>query len=442
MRDPAAQLIMEAERVVRRLHAPMDDRHFLKSKLAQQWCERGDLIDFEILDDQTVAARRLPFVTQPHEWCDMQLHQAASLTLRLQREAVAAGYDLKDASAWNVIFDGCRPVFCDLLSFELLSSRAWRAAGQYARHFLLPLLVSRRRGLSVDRTFIAWRDGMPEEVARRLIGPSRFATRYWPLMSSPRRAQDPASATPSDSRSADTDSLRRFRASLATTLEWMLDGVAPTRKGDRPTVWGGYVEERPHYSDEALSEKRQVIQRWMHERQPRAVLDLGCNSGEFSRMAVAVGARVIAVDGDAGAVRRLCQEPLPALHPVLAPLDDLTGGRGWAGREFPGLPERLDQVADMTLVLALLHHLAIAAAVPLQAIADFVGRTSTRWVVVEWLSPADIQVRSLCERFARSPDDFSLDRQREAFERAGWSELDTVPLPGGSRVLALLTRRA
>ncbi|MFT7721724.1 MAG: hypothetical protein QM788_02665 [Roseateles sp.] len=127
------------------------------------------MVDFEIVDERTVSARRVPFVSLPPEWCDLQLFQAAEFTLRLRREAVEAGGDLKDASAWNVIFDGGRPVFCDLLSFEPL----------------------------VDH----------------------------------------------------------------------------------------YVGERAHYSDADLQNKRDAVTRWIRGLAPSRVRELGCNSGEFSRLA-------------------------------------------------------------------------------------------------------------------------------------------------------------
>ena len=55
----------------------------------------------------------LPFVSYPYEWCVSQLQDAALLTLALQRRALEHGLWLKDASAYNVQFVGCNPVFID-----------------------------------------------------------------------------------------------------------------------------------------------------------------------------------------------------------------------------------------------------------------------------------------------------------------------------------------
>jgi hypothetical protein len=274
VRDPAAGLRFEPEHVVRELRAPLSDGHFLRSALAQEWVRRGDLVEFKVVDDHTIESPRLPFVSYPFEWCDSQLHAAGRLTLKLQREAVQAGFDLKDASAWNVIFDGTRPLFCDLLSFDPLRQKKWWAAGQFGRHFILPLLLAKRRGLRGNQCFAMWRDGVPADVARRITGPARYLTRYWPLMA----AGDGAGA-PLAEPSAELAQVRQFREGLQASLEWMLDGVSPVSAGRRTTAWQNYVDQRDHYSSQDLASKQEAVASWLAECRPAWVLDLGSGSG-------------------------------------------------------------------------------------------------------------------------------------------------------------------
>ena len=438
MRDPEASLTFDGDRVIRRLKRALPPTHFLHSELAQQWVARGDLVPFEVHAPDLVTSKRLAFVTHPYEWCDSQLYAAARLTLRLQKEAVEAGYDLKDASAWNVLFDGLRPVFCDLMSFEPLRERKWWAAGQFNRHFVLPLLMSKRRGFLAHESFLAWRDGMPEATARKLLGPRRFLGRHWPLMAEGRH-KAVVSHTADVARPAEESvALARFRASLQGGLEWMLRGAAP-RACER-TVWGDYVAERGHYDRTALDLKRATVLRWLKACEPRAVLDLGCNSGEFSRMAVSTGADVIAVDGDHGAIENLWRQPSERIFPVLCRLDDVSGGRGWAGAEHPGLAQRLRGQVDVVMMLALIHHLSVAAAVPLQAVAEFAAVCSRQWLIVELLIPGDSQLELLCRQRRRSPAEFSLEAQRAAFAASGWRTVEQVLLPGEARELHLMSR--
>ena len=52
------------------------------------------------------------------------LRSAGELTHRLARGALRAGFALKDATPYYVMFDGCRPVFLDILSFRKRDPRA------------------------------------------------------------------------------------------------------------------------------------------------------------------------------------------------------------------------------------------------------------------------------------------------------------------------------
>lgn len=445
MRDPAGGLDFTPTTVVRALRQPIDDHHFLRSALARVWRDDHRLTNYAIEGPGLVVAPRLPFVTMPSEWCDAQLHAAASLTLGLQREAVEAGFDLKDASAWNVIFDGLRPVFCDLLSMVALTTPSWWAAGQFARHFVLPLVLAQRGGLQAHQSFMVWRDGVPPEVAARALGPRRWLTRYWPLMlSASTQASKQAAATQDQPKSL--AECQRRRRDLQTGLDWMVAGVSPesSRRSRKDTVWVDYVDRRGHYSEADLQVKRQTVSTWLDATRSTWVLDLGCNSGEFSRMAERGGAQVIAMDQDHDSLQRLfLQCPGSSrIHPVLAVLDDLPAGRGWAGQEFSSLLDRLAGHCDLAMMLALVHHLCIGAAIPLEQVAAFSRRVASHHLIVEWIGSDDPQLRLLCAQRNRRAVDFSIAIQRQAFLDAGWQVAQEVELSGVPRVLALLTRRA
>ena len=125
---------------------------------------------------------------------------------------------------------------------------------------------------------------------------------------------------------------------------------------------------------------------------------------------------------------------------MVAAIDDLMGGRGWNGTEFPGLAERLRQRADVVLMLALVHHLAIGAAVPMAAVAEFAAACTRRHLVIEWIAADDPQLLELCAQRRRNPADFSLERQRATFAKAGCEIEAEVDLQPAMRTLALLRR--
>lgn len=442
MRDPAGRITFEGEWVFRRLHAPAQPDHFLHSALAATWVDRGDLVAYEWLDSRTLRSPKIPFVTFPTEWSAEQFHRAATLTLKLQSEATAAGWDLKDASAWNVVFDGLRPVFVDLLSVEPLQNKLWRAAGQFTRHFLLPLLMEKKHFLEPRQCMALWRDGMPPDVARRMLGASRFMSRYWPIMASGSLEQ--TTVILSQQAAMPLEKIQSFRNGLHGSLGWILSGLNPRRGRARATTWGNYEENRDHYLEEALAFKRTTISSWLSELRPSWVLDIGCNAGEFSEIAVASGARTICWDADSEAIATLCERHADddSYHPILCPVDDISGGLGWMGMEFPGLATRLEKGVDAILMLAITHHLAIAGGVRLDDIFDFAAKITRKSIILELLSGDDTRVIQLCQQYNRSPCDFTIEKQYTAALSKGFVVNQTVRLsPSETREFAWLELR-
>ena len=101
----------------------------LASSLYARLVEQGDLIPGSWTGPDQLGHPRIALPTYAFEWTPAMLADAARLTLRIQRQAWAEGWSLKDASAHNVLFDGSRPRLCDLLSCSA-ASRTTRRAGR------------------------------------------------------------------------------------------------------------------------------------------------------------------------------------------------------------------------------------------------------------------------------------------------------------------------
>ena len=105
---------------------------------------------------------RVAFPSFPYEWPAEMLHKAAKLTLDLAGSFLDDGLRLKDATPFNVLFRGPRPVFIDVLSFEARppGDPLWRPEGQFTQAMLLPLLLAQRFGLAPHRAFLVQREGI------------------------------------------------------------------------------------------------------------------------------------------------------------------------------------------------------------------------------------------------------------------------------------------
>ncbi|WP_343633337.1 class I SAM-dependent methyltransferase [Roseateles sp.] len=438
MRDPRGSLALDAASAVRTLVAPLPQDDWLCSAQAARMVDQGQLLPFEIESATRVVSPRLPFVTMPSEWSAAQLHAAAELTLDIADELLTTGHELKDASAWNVLFDGCRPRFCDHLSMQPIRTRQWAPMGQFARHFSFALEAARRAGLPPHQLFRAWRDGLPEDVARRMLGLRGWFSRCAPLLwTTAASARAPASGAVATETA--TDASASFHRGLLSLLRFSL-GRAPSALSG----WSGYTgsDGRLHYQEDQLDLKRRTVSEWTRRIAPDWVLDLGCNTGEFTDIALEQpDARVVAVDIDPESIGRLFtrHRGQGRIHPLVASLDDLPGPRGWGGAEVPGLMQRLtERRFDVVYVLALLHHLLVTSSIPPRRVAEWLVQLKVRHVVAELIGQADPMMRMLCARFNRDPREMDLPVQRLALEQAGFRIEAETALPGTQRVLVLL----
>lgn len=422
--------------VVRELRGALPDTHFLHTQTAAALAGQGQLVAFHFATPTEIHSPLVPFVSLPCEWSDAQLRAAADLTLAVSRQALAGGFELKDASAWNIVFEGTVPLFCDHLSFQPIGSRQWWAFGQFVRHFVFPLGLSERAGLRAYRSFRLQRDGMAPDEVRKLLGLRRFMTRLWPLLSSLAGNGAP-NAAPGAAPLAKGG--RSLHANLYDFCQWSLGGLGQRNRRNRN--WQAYTDTRSHYPDSASLQKQQQVRQWMLDRQPAWVLDLGCNTGEYTRMAADAGARVIAVDSDHDCVEQLFMREAGRrdIHPVVANLADLNGGGGWNGSEYTSLATRLAGQVDMVLMLALIHHLAVSESIPFDRIAALAAGMSRRYVVVEFIGADDPLLQHLAHQRRRDGAEFTLDLQRIAFARY-FSTLQEVPIIGTCRVLCLLEK--
>jgi len=429
MRDPDGSLDFRKQEVLRHVAPCANSLNFLRESVASELASSGAMVPFEFVDEHTLRSPRYPFVAYPFEWCDAQLHRAAQHTLLVAKEALAANYELKDASAWNVIFDGTEPLFCDHLSFESLSSKQWWALGQFARHFIFPLAIARHRGLKVHELFTVYRDGVPIDRAKSFLGLKRLIDRSMPLyLGSGRDFDLPALQERPPSG-------KTYHGAILQLCEWILDG---SRSGSASN-WSGYASDRDHYTEKERRLKRDWVHEWLSRTQPDWVLDLGCNTGEFSEIAANAGSRVIAADLDHDCIQILFQRSRDShrIYPIVVNVADMVGGKGFAGVEFPSFFDRIDDRIDLTMTLALIHHLTISEGIDIAEVARLAKRITKGYLIVEFIANTDPMAELLARQRNRNIDCLTIENQIGAFSKY-FDVLDKRLLPSSGRCLGLL----
>lgn len=381
-----------------------------------------------------IRPREVAFISYPWEWCFSQLKNAALVTLRIQQMALEHGMSLKDASAFNVQFDGPSPVFIDSLSFEAYEEgRPWVAYRQFCGHFLAPLAVMAYTDHRLGRILRTFLDGLPLDLASRLL-PFRSRLRAGLATHLHLHAKAEARLTPATEDGAGGKSPRVSRRGLLGILDSLrrtVEGVAWRPAG---TTWAEYYSET-NYPEAGLRAKSAEVGRMVERVAPTTVWDLGANTGRFSRIAAQTARQTISFDMDEAAVERnyleTVAEKRSGVLPLVLDLSNPSPGIGWAGRERLPLLER--GRPDLVLALALIHHLAIGNNLPFSQIAEYFGRM-TDDLVIEFVPKEDSQV----QRMLSTREDIFADYHREAFEEAFSRHFrirESVPLEGTVRLL-------
>jgi SAM-dependent methyltransferase len=379
---------------------------------------------------------RVPVVSYPYEWPFAMMREAASLQLEVLVAALGEGISLKDGTAYNVQFFGSRPTFIDVGSFEPASG-PWPGYRQFCQTMLFPLMVQAHLGVPFQPLLRGSIDGLtPSQVAGMFSGLRRFrkgVVRNVTLHSVlERRVTTASEQVKSDLKESG------FSADLAKAtaknLAKLVSGLEVARRG---STWSDY-RDTCSYSDAGAEAKQAFVRSAIAGGDAGLVLDLGANDGVYSLLAAEQADYVVAVDGDEMVIdrlyRRLRAERNENVLPLVINLVDPSGGIGWRNRERAAFADRVRP--DVTLALALVHHLAIAANVPLPEVVSWLRSFGGR-LVVEFVHVDDVQVQRL---LANKPAGLFDDYRREAFEALLAEQFlvhEQQSLPGGTRTLYL-----
>jgi hypothetical protein len=202
-------------------------------------------------------------------------------------------------------------------------------------------------------------------------------------------------------------------------------------------AWGDYYRHT-NYSAEAMAHKERIVSELLARVRPRAVWDLGANTGAFSRLTAGQGAYTVAFDGDHDAVEQHYEECRarkgPGVLPLVMDLANPSGRIGWNHAERSSLADR--GPADVVLALGLIHHLSLANQVPFDMVAEVMARFG-RALIIEFVAPTDSQVVGMLSRMPRLRDGYALEPFERAFARFFRIE-DVVPIQGAERRLYLM----
>lgn len=444
-RDPSGFLFTH-EGILYRQVNPVYSSHYehaQRSGLYTDLAQRGVLIPHQEVDLKKTAPaaykilkpKQVPFISYPYEWCFSQLKDAALLTLHIFKTAMEKGMVLKDASAYNVQFQGGKPVFIDSLSFEIYEEdRPWIAYHQFCRHFLAPLALMSFTDIRLNAIFLAHPDGIPLDMAARILP---FYTKFIPSMTLNIHLHARMGLQPSASGASNAVMKRSALNNLISHLESAISGLkAPSQK----TLWKSY-SALESYTSEAAAYKKEIVIEFLKKISFKTVWDLGAHNGVYSEIAAGKADFVLSIDGDPSAVeahyQKLQKSDSRNILPLIMDLTQPSPATGWENKEHFSLAQR--GPADLVMMLAVIHHLAISQNVPLERIASWVSDLS-RYALIEFVPKEDPKVQELLSH----RKDIFLGYTQAGFEKAFAADFKIAAqksCTGSHRTLYLFEKR-
>lgn len=455
-RDRDGRIYLHGQRIFRGLSesALQDFQALSQTSFYRKFSESGALVGTNVLEagdnplpDELkqqwagfLEHERVDVVSYPYEWPFGMLKAAALLQLELTEAAIRENFTLKDATPYNVQFLGGKAVFIDIASFEpLAEGEPWAGYRQFCEMFLFPLMLQAYKGVDYQPFMRSRIDGVDVQTAGRLFGlRDRFrkgvASNVWLQAKLDRRYGGSSENVRSSLKSAGFNrelilvNIRKLKK-LVGSLEWQGDG----------SEWGDY-ESFHNYSEEDHARKEEFIASCVEQGSPGTVWDIGCNTGQFSRIAAARCSQVVATDIDHFAVERLFRNPETPRNilPLVQNVADPSPNWGWRNLERRDLQHRAHP--GMVLCLALIHHVVITANIPL---AEFIAWLAdvTDQLVIEFVSREDDKVQTLL----RNKEDKYWDYSREFLEEqlSGYFDIaEQIELRDGLRHLYWCRKRA
>jgi hypothetical protein len=382
----------------------------------------------------------IPFISYPYEWCFEQYRDAALLTLEIQRRALRYDMTLKDASAYNVQFRTGKPVFIDTLSFEIFAEGPWPAYGQFCRHFFAPLALMAWVDPRLGKMMQTYIDGIPLDLAAALLrGKGGFAA--WQHIRLHAAAVSRFAGAGSGAKSGKEPAITKIKKeTLAAIIEGLIRAIEKLKPREKITEWGEYYRHT-NYSEDAAAEKAALTAEFLQKSVPFGMMwDMGANDGRYSRLALQYGAQVIAFDIDPAAVSRnyrTVRESGESLLPLVLDLSAPSPAIGFANRERKTITRR--KTPDVTLMLAVIHHLVISNNLPLDMIAAYLA-SFTRFLIIEFVPKRDSQV----QRLLKTRIDIFADYTEGSFEDALGLHFELLykrPIAATERTLYLFRKR-
>lgn len=422
-RDPSGFIFKKDGLYLRQINPSYFEEYqaIKKAGVFEALWSKGWLIPHEEISSSVteiiLEPEQIDFITYPYEWSFTAYKHAAQLTLRVQLFLLEKGFSLKDGSAFNITFHKGKAVFIDTLSIERYrENEPWKGLKQFNEHFFAPLVLAKYYGSFYLKTLQHRIDGFPLKEAALLLP---FSSKFNPTIYSHihflgKKENKKTGTLVEDTTHKGLSKMAQIK--MLKSLELHINDMSLKEN----TEWSSYYQQT-NYEDASFELKKNKISLWTQEVSAQKVIDLGGNNGTFSLEALKHAQQVIVSDIDQSAIDYCYNQSIKnkesRLIPLVADLLQPAAGIGFNNEERTSFINRVKGYeVDMSMALALIHHITLSGNVPFKMSAAFFKSLSP-YLIIEFPDREDSWVQFILDskRDARHLfDDYNL----ASFEKA------------------------
>ena len=421
-RDPVARIAHYNNSVYRIIYPSGFDRlEFIKkildkNNIAELMIETKEISKDEIelleISDQDnikiLKHKKIDYVSYPYEWSFHRLKDAAIHHLNLHINLLENNATLIDAYSYNIQFNYNKPTFIDLMSIkEYSEGEFWTGHKQFCESFLNPLVLKSKLGIDYNNWFKGNLEGIhTNELCKILkikhlfswnIFYNIFLLNYF----------EKKYKKNEDLKITKNKKLKKsYYLSILSNLKNFIESLKPFKE---QSVWGEYSRDNT-YDDEEKKNKNEFISNYFSKIKPNKTLDLGCNNGEYSKLALKSGCKsVVGLDYDLNAIDEaylIAKKEEINFLPLYFDVSNPSSNMGWYQKERKGFLERLS--FDCVIALAFEHHLAIAKNIPLNDVIQWITSLAPKGII-EFVPKNDPTIQSMIKLKGDIFPDYSYD---------------------------------
>ena len=445
-KDPSGYIFQheqEVYRAVNKIYLPQYEK-LMNSGLYTELTKEGLLISHQEEPKLPKAADvekilkpvQIPLISYAYEWSFSMLQDAALCTLQNALKGISFGMILKDANTFNIQFYQGKPILIDTLSFDFYhEEESWVAYRQFCECFVAPLVLMKYCNPSLNKLLIAYPNGIPLTVCKSMLPlKAKWNLHVYLHVFLQSKVQQSSNSAPARKQVF-------TKQKMLTLLNGLYSFVKNLKPAADKTTWDNYYEETI-LSKEYLQEKKALVSKYLKQIPFGTLLDLGANEGEFSLLFKNTDKQIISVDEDRHCIEKLyltCKtNKISNVQPLILDLTAPSAAIGWNNAERDTFFKRIKP--DVTLALALIHHLCIAHNISIPQIISLLHSIS-EFVIIEFVDKSDPKVMHLLANRIDIFEHYHLD----GFRQVALQKFDIIAeqsFSTASRTLFLLKRKA